>query len=240
MTEQIPERNPVAHKVPSSENISSSRGVSVPSALNDARLIIATHNPHKLQELRQILEPFIPGLDPAAIISASDLELEEPIEDEITFAGNALLKARFVARSTGIPAVADDSGLCVDAMGGAPGVFSARWCGRHGDDQANLQLLLAQMEDVPDDYRSANFTCAAALVHPDGREWTLEGKMFGTLRREPVGENGFGYDPIFEPEGYSVTSAELSPEEKNKISHRAQAFDAIAPVIAEVIAGDRR
>lgn len=197
------------------------------------KLILATRNNHKLGELRQILEPLIP-FDVELIVSASNYNLPEPVEDEITFAGNALIKARQIAREVGVPAVADDSGICVEAMGGAPGVFSARWSGEHGHDQDNLDLLLAQMADVPEKYRGANFTCAAALVMPDGREWVREGKMFGTLRRTAVGTGGFGYDPIFQPQGFNVTSAELSAQDKNRISHRGKAFTAIAPIIAEV------
>lgn len=199
------------------------------------RLVLATRNSHKLQELREILAPLMPGVDLNSIVSAAEFDLPEPVEDAVTFAGNALIKARQIAQETGIPAVADDSGLCVDVLGGAPGIFSARWSGKHGDDRANLELLLAQLADVGEANRGAHFACAAALVLPDGREWTLEGRMDGTLRFEPVGENGFGYDPIFQPEGYDVTSAQLSAEEKNAISHRGKAFEAIAPVIAEVL-----
>lgn len=206
------------------------------SANVQPRLVLATRNAHKLDELREILAPLIPDLDPSAIVSAAQFDLPEPVEDAVTFAGNALIKARQIAADTGIPAVADDSGLCVDVLGGAPGIFSARWSGKHGDDRANLELLLAQLADVGPAHRGAYFACAAAFVMPDGREWTLEGRMDGTLRYEPVGENGFGYDPIFQPEGYDVTSAQLSAEEKNAISHRGKAFEAIAPVIAEVFA----
>ena len=146
----------------------------------------------------------------------------------MTFAGNALIKARQLAEATGLLALADDSGICVDAMGGAPGVFSARWCGRHGDDAANLELLLAQMADVPERRRGASFVCAAAMAAPDGREEVAEGVMRGSLLFAPRGENGFGYDPIFRPEGLSVSSAELTPERKEAISHRGKAFRALA------------
>ncbi len=195
-------------------------------------LVLATRNEHKVGELRAILHPLLPNLDPDVIVSASGFDLPEPIEDEVTFAGNALIKARQIAAATGLLAVADDSGICVDALGGAPGIFSARWCGHHGDDEANLQLLLNQMSDVPDKYRGAQFHCAAALVTPDGREVVREADMEGTLLRSARGVNGFGYDPIFQPDGYTVSAAELSPAAKDAISHRGKAFRALAPVIS--------
>ena len=211
-----------------------------------ARLVLATHNAGKLAELRQILEPLVPGLDPGSIISAASLEVTEPVEDGLSFADNALIKARALARTTGLPAVADDSGLCVDVLGGAPGIFSARWSGRHGDDEANLQLLLDQLADVADPHRTARFTCAAVLVHPAaGRApeqvTTIERSMEGRLARSPRGEGGFGYDPIFvplqadEPGGRDRTTAQMTPEEKHAISHRGQAFRALAPVLADVL-----
>ena len=189
------------------------------------KLVLATRNPHKVAELRAILLPLLPG---AQILGAEAFDVPEPIEDEVTFAGNALIKARQLAEATGLLALADDSGICVDAMGGAPGVFSARWCGRHGDDAANLDLLLAQMADVPERRRGASFVCAAAMAAPDGREEVAEGIMRGSLLFAPRGENGFGYDPIFRPEGLSVSSAELTPERKEAISHRGKAFRALA------------
>ena len=211
-----------------------------------ARLVLATHNAGKLAELRQILEPLVPGLDPGSIISAASLEVAEPVEDGLSFADNALIKARALARTTGLPAVADDSGLCVDVLGGAPGIFSARWSGRHGDDEANLQLLLDQLADVADPHRTARFTCAAVLVHPAaGRApeqvTTIERSMEGRLARSPRGEGGFGYDPIFvplqadEPGGRDRTTAQMTPEEKHAISHRGQAFRALAPVLADIL-----
>jgi XTP/dITP diphosphohydrolase len=157
-------------------------------------------------------------------------------ETGTTFAENALLKARTLAKATGVPAVADDSGLCVDVLGGAPGIFSARWSGRHGDDKANLDLLLAQLSDIDDAHRAAHFACAAALALPDGTERVVEGRLPGTLRREPAGTGGFGYDPILQPDGETRTCAELTPDEKNAISHRGQAFRALAPVIRELLA----
>lgn len=189
------------------------------------KLVLATRNPHKVPELRAILLPLLPG---AQIVGAEAFDVREPVEDEVTFAGNALIKARQLAEATGLLALADDSGICVDAMGGAPGVFSARWCGRHGDDAANLELLLAQMADVPERHRGASFVCAAAMAAPDGREEVAEGIMRGSLLFAPRGENGFGYDPIFRPEGLSVSSAELTPERKEAISHRGKAFRALA------------
>ena len=211
-----------------------------------ARLVLATHNAGKLAELRQILEPLVPGLDPGSIISAASLEVTEPVEDGLSFADNALIKARALARTTGLPAVADDSGLCVDVLGGAPGIFSARWSGRHGDDEANLQLLLDQLADVADPHRTARFTCAAVLVHPAAGKaleqvTTIERSMEGRLARSPRGEGGFGYDPIFvplqedEPGGRDRTTAQMTPEEKHAISHRGQAFRALAPVLADVL-----
>lgn len=189
------------------------------------KLVLATRNPHKVAELRAILLPLLPG---AQILGAEAFDVPEPVEDEVTFAGNALIKARQLAEATGLLALADDSGICVDAMGGAPGVFSARWCGRHGDDAANLELLLAQMADVPERRRGASFVCAAAMAAPDGREEVAEGVMRGSLLFASRGENGFGYDPIFRPEGLSVSSAELTPERKEAISHRGKAFRALA------------
>lgn len=196
------------------------------------RLVLATHNEHKVGELRSILQPLLPWLDPRCIVSAAAFDVPEPVEDEVTFAGNALIKARAVARATGLLTVADDSGLAVNVMGGAPGVFSARWVGHHGDDEGNLNLLLAQLSDVPDPHRGAAFHCAAAMVTCDGREIVREGIMWGHLARSPRGDFGFGYDPIFIPEGLEVSSAELSPADKDAISHRGNAFRALAPEIS--------
>ena len=197
------------------------------------KIVLATRNSHKVTELRAILLPLLPGVE---IVGANAFDILEPVEDDVTFAGNALIKARQVAKETGLLALADDSGICVDAMGGAPGVFSARWCGKHGDDAANLRLLLAQMADVPEKHRGASFVCAAAMVAPDGREEVVEARMRGSLLRAERGENGFGYDPIFKPEGHAVSNAELSPEEKAALSHRGKAFRAIAPLVLSVAA----
>jgi len=156
-------------------------------------------------------------------------------ETGTTFAENSLLKAHAVAAATGLPSVADDSGLCVDVLGGMPGVFSARWSGGHGDDRSNLELVLAQIEDVPDDRRAAHFACAAALALPDGVERVVEGRLSGSLIRAPRGSYGFGYDPVFVPEGEVRTTAEMSPAEKDAISHRGRAFRALAPLVAALL-----
>ena len=202
-----------------------------------ARLVLATHNAHKLGELREILDGRVPGLDPADIVGAGDVGAPEPREDGVTFAENALIKARALAAHTGLPAVADDSGLRVDVLGGAPGIFSARWAGGHGDDAANLRLLLDQLSDVAPEHRAAHFACAAAFVTPDGFEQVEIGEFHGTLTLEARGSGGFGYDPILVPDGDTRTSAELSPAEKNAISHRGKAFRALAPTIVRVLAG---
>ncbi|WP_066582512.1 RdgB/HAM1 family non-canonical purine NTP pyrophosphatase [Cellulomonas timonensis] len=203
--------------------------------MSTPRLVLATHNAHKIGELRAILAPALPGLDPAAVVGARDVGAPEPVEDGVTFAENALLKARALAAFTGLPAVADDSGLSVDVLGGAPGIFSARWAGRHGDDRANLDLLLAQLSDIAAEHRGARFTCAAALVTPDGFEHVEMGHLVGTLATAPRGDSGFGYDPILVPEGDTRSCAELTPQEKNAISHRGQAFPALVPVIVSAL-----
>ncbi|GIG22795.1 non-canonical purine NTP pyrophosphatase [Cellulomonas chitinilytica] len=202
-----------------------------------ARLVLATHNAHKVGELRAILAPALPGLDPSAVVGAREVGAPEPVEDGVTFAENALIKARALAAFTGLPAVADDSGLSVDVLGGAPGIFSARWAGRHGDDAANLDLLLAQLADIAPEHRGARFVCAAALVTPDGFEHVETGALVGTLAGSPRGEHGFGYDPVLVPLGESRTCAELSPQEKNAISHRGQAFRALVPAVVRALGG---
>jgi XTP/dITP diphosphohydrolase len=200
------------------------------------RVVLATRNAHKVVELRRILT----DVETAGFeVVGTDAfpGLADVAETGTTFAENALLKAHAVAAATGLPAVADDSGLCVDVLGGAPGVFSARWAGRHGDDLANLQLLLAQLADVPDDRRGAHFACAAAVALPDGAERVVEGRLQGRVVRFPRGGNGFGYDPVFVPDGETRTTAELSPAEKDAISHRGRAFRALAPVVRELLGG---
>ena len=197
------------------------------------RIVLATHNLHKVAELRRILVEA--GLEVEVLDMSAFPEVAEVPETGVTFAANALLKAHAVARATGLAAVADDSGLCVDVLGGAPGVFSALWSGRHGDDGANLELLLAQLSDVGDEHRGAHFACAAALALPDGTERVVEGQMRGRLNRKPLGENGFGYDPIFVPDGGTRTSAEMAPAEKDAISHRGEAFRALVASVRELV-----
>ena len=195
------------------------------------RVVLATRNAHKLGELRAILADLGVRVELVGVTDFPDVP--DVAETELSFAGNALLKAVAVAEATGLPAIADDSGICVDALNGMPGIFSARWAGKHGDDAANLDLLLAQVSDVPDEHRGAQFVCAAALAEPGGaRRVVEEGRIEGVLLRERHGEGGFGYDPIFRPDGYDVTTAELTPDEKNRISHRRLAFAALAPHLA--------
>ncbi|MGW6917882.1 RdgB/HAM1 family non-canonical purine NTP pyrophosphatase [Kitasatospora sp. NPDC054939] len=197
------------------------------------RLILATRNQHKVAELRAILGDW--GLDVELVGADAYPEIPDVRETGITFAENALLKAHALARATGLPAVADDSGLCVDVLNGAPGILSARWSGKHGDDRANLELLLAQLSDIEEPHRGAHFACAAALALPDGTERVVEGRLLGTLRTAPAGTNGFGYDPILQPLGETRTCAELTPAEKHAISHRGQAFRALAPVVQSLL-----
>jgi len=194
-------------------------------------LVLATRNEGKLRELARILgaDVKLVGLD--AFPGAPDVP-----ETGATFEANALLKARAIAAYTGLPAVADDSGLCVDALNGMPGVLSARWAGQHGThrhsaDRANTDLVLAQVADVPDGRLGARFVCAAALADPAGRETVVTGEVAGRLVRVPRGTGGFGYDPIFVPAGFDVTTAEMTPEAKDAISHRGRAFRALAPYI---------
>jgi XTP/dITP diphosphohydrolase len=187
------------------------------------RLLLATRNAGKLVELRRMLSGF-------EVVGLADVpEFPDAPETGATFAENALAKARDAAQATGLPSVADDSGLAVDALNGMPGVLSARWSGKHGDDTANLELLLAQLGDVPDERRGAAFVCAAALVVPGGAETVVHGEWTGTIVRAPRGTHGFGYDPVFVPDGSDRTSAELSPDEKDAASHRARALTALIP-----------
>jgi len=208
-------------------------------------LVLATRNPHKVEELRRILAEL--GLEASIATMADFPDVPDIAETGITFAENAALKARAVADLTGLPAIADDSGLAVDVLGGMPGVFSARWSGRHGNDRANLELVLAQISDVPDVYRGAEFVCVAAIAVPAGASApaasalgpdavvTVTGAWPGHIVREPRGDNGFGYDPIFVPDGESRTSAELSPAEKDAASHRGRAFRLLAPHVAGIL-----
>jgi XTP/dITP diphosphohydrolase len=196
--------------------------------MSAVKILLATRNLHKLHEVARILH----GI---TLVGLPDVPAYEEVpETGRTFADNALLKAREGVRHTGLATVADDSGIAVDLLNGMPGVFSARWAGRHGDDRANLDLLLAQIADMPDDARGAAFVCAAAFVLPDGREFVVHGEMRGHLVREPRGSGGFGYDPIFVADRETRTNAELTPAEKDAISHRGRAFRALAGVIREV------
>ncbi|MGH8825800.1 MAG: RdgB/HAM1 family non-canonical purine NTP pyrophosphatase [Jiangellaceae bacterium] len=190
-------------------------------------VVLATRNPHKLDELRRILAAAGVSVDLVSVAQFPDVA--DVVETGLSYAENALLKATATAAATHLPAIADDSGLDVDALNGMPGVFSARWAGRHGDDAANLALLLRQVSDVPDARRGAAFVCAAALAAPSGRTVVEEGRLTGWLAREPRGSNGFGYDPVFVPDGQTRTTAEMSPAEKDAVSHRGRAFRALAP-----------
>ncbi len=193
-------------------------------------LVLASHNAHKLEELRRILGPLIPGIELVGY------EGPEPVENGLSFEENALLKARAAAAHTGLPAIADDSGIAVEVLGGCPGIFSARWGGPERDDRTNVDLLLWQLTDVADEHRSAGFVCAAALALPDadgrrGDEVCELGVWRGSVLREPRGEGGFGYDPVFRPEGEERSAAELDAAEKDALSHRTRAFTALAPEI---------
>lgn len=211
----------------------------MPDPDSGARLVLATHNQGKLAELRSMIAHALPELDvETAVVDAGSLGLPEAVEDGLSFRQNALIKARAAAAASELPAVADDSGLSVDVLGGAPGIFSARWAGRHGDDQANLDLLLAQLGDIADPYRTGAFVCAAALVTPSGLEHVEHGVLKGTLLHQPAGDGGFGYDPIFQPEGMEVSCAQLTCSQKNAISHRGQAMRDLLPHVVAVL-GDQ-
>lgn len=193
------------------------------------RIVLATHNAHKVSEFQAIVSRVRPDL---TVVSYDG---PEPVEDGTTFAQNALIKARAASAHTGLPALADDSGICVDVLGGSPGVFSAYWAGHAKDDGANLRLLLDQLSDLERETdRAAHYTSVIALVSPVGSERTVEGVWPGTLLRVPRGEGGFGYDPVFRPEGEERSVAELTAEEKNAVSHRARAFEKLAPLLAEI------
>ncbi|MFC6092746.1 RdgB/HAM1 family non-canonical purine NTP pyrophosphatase [Saccharothrix lopnurensis] len=195
------------------------------------RLLLASRNRKKLAELRRIL--LAEGLAGIEVVGLDDVpEFPEAPETDPTFEGNALAKARDAFRATGLPSVADDSGIAIDALNGMPGVLSARWSGRHGDDLANTELVLGQLRDVPDERRGAAFVCTAAFVSGNA-EVVVRGEWRGAITREPRGANGFGYDPVFRPEGHDVTSAELSPEEKDALSHRGRALRLLLPHLRE-------
>lgn len=198
------------------------------------RLLVASRNAKKLAELGRILEA--EGVAGLTVVGLADVpDFPEAPETGATFEENALAKARDAVAATGLPTIADDSGLTVDALNGMPGVLSARWAGGHGDDKANLDLVLAQLRDVPDERRGGGFVCAAALVTPEGTETVVRGEWRGTIIREPHGTNGFGYDPIFVPEGHDVTSAELTAEAKDALSHRGRALRLLLPAIRSLV-----
>jgi XTP/dITP diphosphohydrolase len=198
------------------------------------KFVLATRNSHKAEELKRILEEL--DLDCELVTVADFPDAPEVEETESTFEGNALLKARALAKFTGLAAIADDSGICVAALDGNPGVLSARWSGATENvDKANLDLVLEQTKDVAPDKRGAKFVCAAVVVFPDGKELVSIGEMAGSLLTAPIGENGFGYDPIFVPEGFTKTTAEMSGAEKDAISHRGKALNQLAHQMSEVI-----
>ena len=205
-------------------------------ATGSARVFLASRNAKKLGEMRRILAEHMPDIE---VLGLDDVaSYDEPVEDQPTFAGNALLKARAGLAATGLPTVADDSGLCVDALNGMPGVLSARWSGPPKSDDRNNALLLDQLHDVPEDRRGAHFTCAVAFCAPSGTELVVEGRMDGTVIRETRGSGGFGYDVLFEAaEQPGRTTAELDPAAKDAISHRGRALREIAPQVAALLQG---
>jgi XTP/dITP diphosphohydrolase len=203
------------------------------------RVFLASRNAKKLAEMQRILAEHVPDVE---VLGLDDVTpYDEPAETEPTFEGNALIKARVAVEATGLPSLADDSGLCVDALNGMPGVLSARWAGTKKDDQANNELLLEQLDDVPDERRGAHFTCAVAFAYPVGAagvaEHVVHGTMPGRIIREMRGTGGFGYDVLFCADGHDLTSAELPPAEKDAISHRGHALREIAPMVADVLVG---
>ncbi|MGJ3508534.1 RdgB/HAM1 family non-canonical purine NTP pyrophosphatase [Enemella sp. A6] len=198
------------------------------------RVVLATHNAKKLEELRRLVADA--GIDVVGLSEVADYP--EPAETELTFEGNALLKATAAAQATGLPALADDSGLEVDVLNRMPGVRSARWAGPEGDDRANLELLLRQLHDVETRRRTARFVCVMAFAHPDGRTELQRGEVEGVIITEPRGSNGFGYDPIFVPQGFEQTTAELTAEAKDEISHRGRAVRAMVARLPELLAAD--
>jgi XTP/dITP diphosphohydrolase len=197
------------------------------------KVVMASRNEHKIDEMRRILDAAGLNLELVGIKEFPDL----PDVDETgsTFAANALLKAREICAFTGLPAIADDSGLCVDALNGMPGIFSARWAGSHGDDRANLDLLLAQIRHIDPERRTAAFHCAAAIALPNGDEQVVEGIMTGRVIDAPRGANGFGYDPIFIADGYQITTAQMDSADKDAISHRGRAIAALVPVVSQLL-----
>ena len=197
-------------------------------------LVLATRNQGKIREFRRILDAISNGA--INLVGLEEFPHTTDVEETgTTFKENALLKARSVCKETGLPAIADDSGLCVDALNGAPGIFSARYAGVHGEDKANNTKLLRELENIPEEKRSAHFTCAAALVLPDGREHVCEEIFEGSILFAPIGNQGFGYDPLFRPHGLAISSAQMSAEEKDSISHRGKSLRAIAPYVINLL-----
>lgn len=202
------------------------------------KLVIATRNAGKILEFRRILDLISAGA--VELVSIDQFpDLIDVEETGTTFEENALLKARYAAKMTGLPSISDDSGLCIDALGGAPGIFSARWAGTHGDDKANIEKVLDELRAVPDEMRGAYFICVAALVMPDGRQEVAEGRFEGRILQRAIGDQGFGYDPIFAPLGMSISSAQMSADEKDARSHRGKSLRAIAPHVIEMLGGLR-
>jgi len=204
------------------------------TSLETTRVFLASRNAKKLAEMERILREHLSAV---TVVGLDDVPAyDEPVEDQPTFEGNALLKARAGAAATGLPSLADDSGLCVDALNGMPGVLSARWAGPPKSDARNNELLLAQLADIPDERRGAHFACAVAFCHPDGRELVVEGRMDGQVIREVRGSGGFGYDVVFVADDQpGVTTAELSVSDKDAISHRGRALREIAPQVARFL-----
>ena len=199
-----------------------------------SQVFLASRNAKKIEEMARILREHLPDIE---VLGIDDVEgYDEPVEDQPTFEGNALLKARAGLAATGLPSLADDSGICVDALNGMPGVLSARWSGPPKSDDRNNELLLAQLADVPDERRTAHFKCAVAFVHPEGEECVVDGVMPGRVTREVRGSGGFGYDVLFEAEDRpGLSTAELSREDKDAISHRGWALRRIAPIVARIL-----
>jgi len=222
--------------VSASERIEARIEARIETGVHGPVVFLASRNAKKLAEMERILAPLAPDV---VVLGLDDVPpYDEPVEDQETFAGNALLKARAAVAATGLPSLADDSGLCVDALNGMPGVLSARWSGPPKSDARNNQLLLAQLEDVPDERRGAHFTAAVAFARPAGggiEEHLVEGRMDGRIIREVRGSGGFGYDVVFCADGHDLTTAELSVAEKDAISHRGKALREIAPLVAAVL-----
>ena len=195
-------------------------------------LVLATRNKGKIEEVQRLIAEHAPHI---RLRSVSEFNVDDVEETGSTFEENALLKASTIARETGLPALADDSGIAIDALGGAPGVYSARWSGVNGDDSANIAKVLEELIDVPETERGAQFVCVIALAMPDGRHLMVRGEVEGVVRTSPIGEFGFGYDPIFQPVGFQITTAQMDPETKDSISHRGKALREIAPQIAPFI-----